>query len=72
MGRSVSYPSGALVAFTHIEVEMDYHEFQDMLECERDYAMSLWPSLREADHWRGHRRLGHNNTSRAPADRHHR
>lgn len=53
MGRSVSYPSGALVAFTHIEDDMDYHDFQDMLESEREYAISLWPSLYEADHWRG-------------------
>ena len=53
MGRSVSYPRGALVAFSHIEDEMDYLDWQDMLDNVRDHAMSLWPSLYEADHWRG-------------------
>lgn len=53
MGRSVSYPRGALVAFTHIDDEMDYLDWQDMLDSERDYVQSLWPSFEPADHWRG-------------------
>lgn len=54
MARSVSYPRGALVAFSYLDEEMDYFDFQDFLESEREYVSSLWPSLHAADHWRGH------------------
>lgn len=59
MGRSVSYPSGAIVAFTVIEVDDDGDtdaydfEFAWLREdlCER--AASAFPSLRSYQAWRG-------------------
>jgi len=53
MGRSVSYPSGALVAFTHFDEEMDCWDWQDVINDTRDYACELWPSFEPADYWRG-------------------
>jgi len=56
MGRSVSYPSGSLVAFTVLEVEdesdweFEYEWLQgDLLE----RAAGLFPSLEPHDGWRG-------------------
>jgi len=56
MGRSVSYPSGTIVAFTVLEVEDDDDE-----ECEyvwlrddlRERAAAAFPSLGLCDGWRG-------------------
>ncbi len=56
MGRSVSYPSGAIVAFTVLEAENDddwdfeYDWLREDL-CER--AAAAFPSLRQHDGWRG-------------------
>ena len=56
MGRSVSYPSGAIVAFTVLEVaDQDDWEFEyewlrgDLV----DRAGSAFPSLAPHDGWRG-------------------
>jgi hypothetical protein len=56
MGRSVSYPSGSLVAFTVLDVEdSDAWEFKyewlqgDLVE----RAKRLFPSLEPHDGWRG-------------------
>jgi len=53
MGRSVSYPHGALVAFTHVHDEDDTDDCAWLLEFWREMAQRLWPSLREVDTWRG-------------------
>ena len=56
MGRSVSYPSGAIVAFTVLEVEaeddweFEYEWLRNDL-CER--AAKAFPSLIPHDGWRG-------------------
>ena len=56
MGRSVSYPAGAVVAFAALEVENpDAWEFEfdwlvDDLGCR---ATAAFPSLRDCDGWRG-------------------
>ena len=56
MGRSVSYPSGAIVAFTVLEAENDddwdfeYGWLREDL-CER--AAAAFPSLQKHDGWRG-------------------
>lgn len=56
MGRSVSYPSGSLVAFTVLEVE-DENDWDFEYEWLRDdvveRAMRLFPSLEPQDGWRG-------------------
>ena len=56
MGRSVSYPSGSLVAFTVLEVE-DENDWDFEYEWLRDEvverAMRLFPSLEPQDGWRG-------------------
>lgn len=56
MGRSVSYPSGAIVAFTVLEVEdegdweFEYEWLQGDL---RERAAAAFPSLQPNDGWRG-------------------
>ena len=59
MGRSVSYPAGAVVAFTALDVvddcdadafDFEYERLQGDL-CER--AADAFPSLRAHDAWRG-------------------
>lgn len=56
MGRSVSYPSGAIVAFTVLEVEdegdweFEYEWLQGDL---RERAASAFPSLQPHNGWRG-------------------
>jgi hypothetical protein len=56
MGRSVSYPSGAIVAFTVLEVEdegdweFEYEWLQGDL---RERAAAAFPSLQPYDGWRG-------------------
>lgn len=56
MGRSVSYPSGSIVAFTVLEVE-DSDDWEWEFECLRDYlrdrAVEAFPSLSPHDGWRG-------------------
>lgn len=60
MGRSVSYPAGAVVAFTVLEFEDgddDPDSFDFVYECLRDdlvdRAQRAFPSLRAHDAWRG-------------------
>jgi hypothetical protein len=53
MGRSVSYPTGALVCFEDIsafEDEFDYIWFTDDL---KERAGAMFPSLYDCDKWRG-------------------
>ena len=56
MGRSVSYPSGAIVAFTVLEVEdendweFEYEWLQGDL---RERAAAAFPSLQPHEGWRG-------------------
>lgn len=56
MGRSVSYPSGALVAFTVLEVE-DQDDWDFEFECLRgdlvERAGTAFPSLASHEGWRG-------------------
>ena len=56
MGRSVSYPSGSIVAFTVLEVE-DSGDWDFAYEWLRDdlveRAVRLFPSLAPHDAWRG-------------------
>tara|TARA_A100001391_G_scaffold188617_2_gene159349 strand:- start:3476 stop:3946 length:471 start_codon:yes stop_codon:yes gene_type:complete len=56
MGRSVSYPSGALVAFRLLETsEGDDHdwEYECLVDRVRYDATNAFPSLREYGGWRG-------------------
>lgn len=56
MGRSVSYPSGSVVAFTVLEVEdSDDWDFEyEWLRSELvERAMRLFPPLEPHDGWRG-------------------
>lgn len=65
MGRSVSYPSDAMVAFTVFEVEEDYDDADDANGCDlefeyewlredlRERAGRAFPSLVPHDGWRG-------------------
>jgi hypothetical protein len=56
MGRSVSYPSGAIVAFTVLEVESDddwEFEYEWLREDLRERASRAFPSLIPHDAWRG-------------------
>lgn len=56
MGRSVSYPSGAIVAFTMLEVESDDDfdfEYDCLLDDLRSRAGEAFPSLAKHDGWRG-------------------
>lgn len=56
MGRSVSYPSGAIVAFTVLEVE-DHDDWEFEFEWLRDdfrqRAAEAFPSFAPHDGWRG-------------------
>jgi hypothetical protein len=56
MGRSVSYPSGALVAFTVLEVENDDDwdfEYDWLCDDLKERAAAAFPSLVPHDAWRG-------------------
>jgi hypothetical protein len=56
MGRSVSYPSGAIVAFTVLEVEDDDDwdfEYEWLRGDLVERAIVAFPSLRPHDGWRG-------------------
>ncbi|AGH50692.1 hypothetical protein G432_14875 [Sphingomonas sp. MM-1] len=56
MGRSVSYPSGSLVAFTVLEVENENDwdfEYEWLRDDVVERAMRLFPSLQPQDGWRG-------------------
>ena len=60
MGRSVSYPSGAIVAFTVLEVENDDDwdfEYEWLREDLRERAGQAFPSLIAHDGWRGRERI---------------
>ncbi|PIW55570.1 MAG: hypothetical protein COW16_05405 [Sphingomonadales bacterium CG12_big_fil_rev_8_21_14_0_65_65_10] len=57
MGRSVSYPSGAIVAFRTLEIEHDDDwdwECECLVEEVIETARSMFPSLERCDGWRGH------------------
>lgn len=58
MGRSVSYPRNAIVAFTHLEASddqdvVDEWAFDDLVEDLQQYAPTLWKSLDTCDRWIG-------------------
>lgn len=56
MGRSVSYPSGAIVAFTVLEVESEddwEFEYEWLRDDLRERASRAFPSLIPHDGWRG-------------------
>lgn len=65
MGRSVSYPTGAIVAYAtpsfaedevgadEDELSYDYFNFDDLLDDARAVAMAAWPSFYEVDKWLG-------------------
>lgn len=56
MGRSVSYPSGAIVAFRSLEIkhEDDWEwEYECLVEDVIETARSTFPSLEPCDGWRG-------------------
>jgi len=56
MGRSVSYPSGAIVAFRLIGTDEDDDldwEYECLVDWIRAEAIRAFPSLRELDGWRG-------------------
>lgn len=56
MGRSVSYPSGAIVAFTVLEVEAEddwEFEYEWLRDDLRERAGRAFPSLIPHDGWRG-------------------
>lgn len=56
MGRSVSYPSGAIVAFRLIGADEDDDldwEYECLVDWIRAEAVRAFPSLREHDGWRG-------------------
>lgn len=56
MGRSVSYPSGSLVAFTVLDVENENDwdfEYEWLRNDVVERAMHLFPSLEPQDGWRG-------------------
>lgn len=55
MGRSVSYPSGAVVAFTALEVDeqLDWDfEYEWLCDCLVERAVRLFPSLEPHRGWR--------------------
>ena len=54
MGRSISYPSGAIVAFTVLEVDDGWEfEYEWLREDLRTRAAAAFPSLGFHDGWRG-------------------
>lgn len=56
MGRSVSYPSGAIVAFRTLEIEDEDDwegEYECLVEEIFETARSTFPSLEPCDGWRG-------------------
>lgn len=56
MGRSVSYPSGAIVAFRTLEIEHEEDwdwEYECLVEEVIETARSMFPSLERCDGWRG-------------------
>ena len=56
MGRSVSFPAGAIVAFATLEVEYpdDWEfEFDWLVDDLRSRAATAFPSLKDRDGWRG-------------------
>lgn len=56
MGRSVSYPSGGVVAFTVLEVEEDGDwdfEYEWLCDHLKERATRFFPSLEPHDGWRG-------------------
>ena len=63
MGRSVSYPSGAIVAYVALEGikdeesgevrEYDSEDFSFAVEDMQEYLPSLYPSLKACDNWVG-------------------
>ncbi len=59
MGRSVSYPSGAVVAFAHLDLEdcEDQDAVDWAYETAQDFftesCRTTWPSLEECDTWLG-------------------
>lgn len=56
MGRSVSYPRNAVVAYSTFEVDphWDYQgEWEDLVDGFRDQVAELFPSMERADKWLG-------------------
>lgn len=53
MGRSVSYPSNAVVAYNTWEADEDADFQWDVIDDLVNYAPTLWPSLTPCDRWLG-------------------
>ena len=56
MGRSVSYPSNAVVAYSTFEVDPSWDcqgEWEDLVDGFRDQVAELFPSMERADKWLG-------------------
>lgn len=56
MGRSVSYPRNAIVAFTHLEADEEgsiADDFEWLGEDLQQQSQAAWPSLDTCDRWIG-------------------
>lgn len=53
MGRSVSYPTGALVCFEDISAFEDAFDFEWFVDDLKERAGAIFPSLYDCDKWRG-------------------
>lgn len=53
MGRSVSYPTGALVCFEDISAFEDEFDFEWFVDDLKERAGAIFPSLYDCDKWRG-------------------
>lgn len=56
MGRSVSYPRNAVVAYSTFENDPYWDqqgEWEDLVECFQMTVADLWPSAEEANKWLG-------------------
>lgn len=63
MGRSVSYPSNAKVAFMapsffdyeehgdNEDAEYDFYDFDDLIEWAQGLAAEVWPSMSDCNEW---------------------
>lgn len=53
MGRSVSYPRNATVAYVDVSYMKESWEWDDFVQDVKDRAERLWPSMYNADTWLG-------------------
>lgn len=56
MGRSVSYPAGAIAAFRTIDEEPDdmgFNDLDEIIDNYREWIKNVFPSFEDADKWVG-------------------